>query len=453
MCEITKNFRIILIFCLSLQTSALCADFAGGKGEPNDPYQIATAEQLISIGLDYTLLEKHYALIEDIDLDPNLPGGRVFTDALIAQDEEESGHGGSTFRGILDGQGHTIANLHIEGQHEYDAGLFGILSGMVKDLHLTDVVVSGAPCGAIAGHLKGRILRCTVTGHVSGSEKVGGFVGSNSRGSLVKCEAKVQVIGGLNIGGFVGSNSGGSLVECRADVQVTGSDNVGGMVGGGSAHTLMRCAVEAEVNGQQDVGGLVGGGHDGIIIECCAIGTVVGDNKIGGLMGNSGRTMILNSSANCQVTAKQIGGGLIGSTVWSGLALSNCHAQGSITGSIIGGLAGQARHNQIMNCYAACELIGLEFDCNEPVIGGLFGDTLIPAWAPKTIACFWDVELSGFDVSTGSDTLERGMGLTTEQMWDEEVFRNAGWDFDHVWKISEGEYPKLQWEEVSELEN
>ena len=59
------------------------ADFAGGTGEPNDPYQIATAEQLISIGSDPNLLDKHFVLINDIDLDPNLPGGQVFPRAVI----------------------------------------------------------------------------------------------------------------------------------------------------------------------------------------------------------------------------------------------------------------------------------------------------------------------------------------------------------------------------------
>ena len=51
-----------------------CADalfgveFAGGTGEPNDPYQIATAEQLIGFGADGDLLDKHFVLIADIDL-------------------------------------------------------------------------------------------------------------------------------------------------------------------------------------------------------------------------------------------------------------------------------------------------------------------------------------------------------------------------------------------------
>jgi len=54
-------------------------NYAGGTGEPNNPYQIATGEQLISIGSDPNLLDRHFVLLDDIDLDPSLPGGRIFS--------------------------------------------------------------------------------------------------------------------------------------------------------------------------------------------------------------------------------------------------------------------------------------------------------------------------------------------------------------------------------------
>ena len=69
---------------------AMAVPFAGGTGEPNDPYQIATVQQLIGIGQDPNLLSRHFVLVADIDLDPNLPGGRVFDDALIAPDDNNS---------------------------------------------------------------------------------------------------------------------------------------------------------------------------------------------------------------------------------------------------------------------------------------------------------------------------------------------------------------------------
>ena len=89
----TKTYRLLAgtVVLLSFWAGLLPAQpyhFAGGTGEPNDPYQIATAEQLISIGSDPNLLDKHFILLNDIDLDPNLPGGRVFTQAVIAPSED-----------------------------------------------------------------------------------------------------------------------------------------------------------------------------------------------------------------------------------------------------------------------------------------------------------------------------------------------------------------------------
>jgi hypothetical protein len=408
---------IVIMSYLILQSSALSAEFAGGTGEPNDPYQIATAEQLIAIGSDRDLLEKSFVLIADIDLDPNLPDGRVFTDALIAQDDSNSvsAHKGAFFHGILNGQGHTIANLHIEGQHGYDAGLFGVLDGLVKDLHFTDVVVSGTPCGAIAGMNGGMILRCSVTGYVSGVRDVGGLAGF----------------------------SDGSLVECRGEVQVTGGEGIGGMVGRGG--TLMRCEVQANVSGQQNVGGLIGScsGLGSQINECSMTGTVIGNDNVGGLIGDSSDAIILRSSAICEINAEQTAGGLVGH---EGLLLMDCYFRGSIAGSTVGGLVGKSSLflTHTINCYAACEILPLEADGIDSLVGGIFG---YKSRTPATIACFWDAELSGVTASTGSDSpLELGKGLTTEQMMDEDLLRNAGWDFSYVWMIPEGEYPKLRWE-------
>lgn len=174
MCKIPKKSGIISMLCLIFQSSAISAEFAGDTGEPNDPYQIATAEQLISTGSDSSLLEKSFVLVADIDLDPNLPSSRIFKDALITQDADNdvSSHSGPSFEGIFDGNGHTIANLHINGEYGYDAGLFGKLSGLVKDLHLIDVVVSGSPCDVIVGlNLRSTIFRCRVTGQISGGRK------------------------------------------------------------------------------------------------------------------------------------------------------------------------------------------------------------------------------------------------------------------------------------------
>src|SRR3972149_11712621 len=86
-----------------LGTSAMGYEFADGTGEPNHPYQISTAEQLTSIGSDTNLLNKHFVLVADIDLDPNLPGGKAFTQAVIAP-------GNLPFTGSFNGREHVIQN-------------------------------------------------------------------------------------------------------------------------------------------------------------------------------------------------------------------------------------------------------------------------------------------------------------------------------------------------------
>ncbi len=344
------NRGAFLILYLLLQSSTMAADFAAGTGEPNDPYQIATPEQLLAIGSDLNLLDKNFVLVADIDLDPNLPGGRVFTDALIARDTEDnaSGHSGESFEGVLDGQGYTIANMHIVGVHGYDAGLFGQLSGLVKELRLSDVVVSGSPCGGIAGlNLGGMILRCEVGGRLSGDQ---------------------------DVGGLVGASWDGSLVECQARVQVTGGESIGGMVGGGPGGTMVRCRVQAEVYGEKYVGGLVGKSK-GPIIECDAKGIVFGISNVGGLVGRSSDTLILRSSADCDVTGQRDVGGLLGNarSVFGPPLIADSYARGSVAGSVVGGLVGQASNKQFLNCYAACEVIALPVEDEESWAGGLFG--------------------------------------------------------------------------------
>ena len=99
----------LLIWCVwAGSNSVIAGSFAGGTGQVGDPCQIATAEQLISIKSDPNLLDKHFILMADIDLNPDLPGGRVFDEALIGHTEAYA------FRGSFDGNGHVIRNMNIQ---------------------------------------------------------------------------------------------------------------------------------------------------------------------------------------------------------------------------------------------------------------------------------------------------------------------------------------------------
>jgi len=202
---------LITIFSLSLPAYA---KYSGGTGEPNDPYQIATAADLITLGETSEDYEKHFILTADIDLDPNLPGGRVFDRAVIAPDTNDLDYEfqGITFTGVFNGNSHIISHLVIRGGSYL--GLFGQLAAGadVRALGVIAVNVGGADnyVGALAArNVRGMVTHCFSTGLVSGIWNVGGLMGCNNFGAVTQCCSTCSVSGtGWAIGGLVGSNIG-----------------------------------------------------------------------------------------------------------------------------------------------------------------------------------------------------------------------------------------------------
>ncbi len=161
----TINFlKPLAVFVVLLGTLArAAAQYSGGTGEPNDPYQIATAADLILLGDSPEDYDKHFILTADIDLDPNLPGRRVFDKAVVAPETSrmEGWSERTPFTGIFDGNGHTISNLTCRSvrQMETHMGLFGWVNdpnAAIINLGLIDphVYTDGIPCtGSLVGFL------------------------------------------------------------------------------------------------------------------------------------------------------------------------------------------------------------------------------------------------------------------------------------------------------------
>ena len=100
--------------------------YGGGTGEPDNPYQLHTAQQLISIAYYPEDFDKHFILTDDIDL------GTMDPNEIIPIGTRASGF---TFSGSLAGNWHTISNLtcHEDGQ-DY-LGLFGVI-GQIGRAHV-----------------------------------------------------------------------------------------------------------------------------------------------------------------------------------------------------------------------------------------------------------------------------------------------------------------------------
>ena len=264
--------------------------YSGGTGEPNDPYQIATAADLIALGETPEDYDKHFILTADIDLDPNLPGRKVFDKAVIAPDtnDKEDWFQGTPFTGVFDGKGHMISHLTIIGGG--NLGLFGQLTvgADVKDLVVVDVNITGSgECvGGLAGSNRGSILASYSTGTVSGNSWVGGLVGENYFGTVIQCRSTGEVNGADCVGGLVGWNSSWDepISNCYSNASVSGGDHVGGLVGVNCYCTVIRCYSTGDVSGNDWVGGLMAVNNEGSVFECYSTGRVSGNDWVGGLV-------------------------------------------------------------------------------------------------------------------------------------------------------------------------
>ncbi|MFC1794744.1 GLUG motif-containing protein, partial [Planctomycetota bacterium] len=241
---------IIVFVCLFADTS-LGFEFAGGTGEPNDPYKIETATQLISIGLDPNMLSRHFILIEDINL-VNLPDRNRFYDAVIPGQvtwEYISGLparpvANNVFSGSFNGSGHIIRNMRITSDGIDGIGLFGALDqgAVVMNLGIEGINIhsTGSCIGSLVGYNMGTIVSCYSKGaKVRGDKYVGGLVGYNS-GNLVNCYSNYsngeEVQGNRYVGGLVGNNNGSisNSYAVGAAIREEVSRSASGLVGGNS---------------------------------------------------------------------------------------------------------------------------------------------------------------------------------------------------------------------------
>jgi hypothetical protein len=266
-----------------------------GAGTSELPYQIDTVEQLILTGKASILWDSDFVLGTDINLDPNfvdtnfiyanfvepnLANGLVFGQAIIP-----------FFRGVFDGNDHTISNLIIEGGSLL--GVFGRLESeeaLVKNLAIEDVNIigSGRYIGSLMGYNNGsNVTMCSSNGIISGYAWVGGLTGYNSEGSVMQCCSAGAVGASLAVGGLIGENFEGSVTQCFSTSDVSGIYDTGGLVGCSWEAGLTQSYSTGAVSGSIYVGGLVGENIKGIVSQCYSTGYVTGNYDTGGLIGSN----------------------------------------------------------------------------------------------------------------------------------------------------------------------
>jgi hypothetical protein len=287
-----------------------------GTGTAEDPYRIATPEDLGSI--DRYNGAGHYRLFANLDL-----SGITWTRAPIL-----------AFAGVFEGGGFAISNLTIAGGNRL--GLFGSLGSqaVVKAVSIPNARIVGRDgawyVGALAGLSSAKITGCHVTGQISIGAKgraAGGLVGEIHEGEITACSSACTISAGPqanSIGGIAGFSLSGRVLRCCATGDVSGAEenhSVGGLLGEAHFWTVISdcyatgsVSTGAKSSGLAGLVGVVSEGDlfptDGKIMNCYAAGAVKageGAADVGGLLGREAKVQPL--TRDCYFLRTSDGGG------------------------------------------------------------------------------------------------------------------------------------------------
>lgn len=185
-----------------------------GSGAGNDPFLIATTDDLIQLsnrvnaGEDYE--GRYFLLVNDLVFDGT------------ANNFTAIGNNDHRFNGTFDGNHHSISGININ-KSQYFQGLFGVVgeNGTVKGVTLQDCAIKGnAYSGSVVGSNLGTVERCLVFGSTVQGTESGGVVGYTN--------------GNLRFNYYTGNNATGIGFDNH-------NSNVDNILGGNKGYTI-SCA-------------------------------------------------------------------------------------------------------------------------------------------------------------------------------------------------------------------
>ncbi|WP_460490181.1 BspA family leucine-rich repeat surface protein, partial [Belliella aquatica] len=418
----------LLTFLMVNSLNAQSSEAPLGKGTAEEPYLIATLENLFWITESIDRLDDHYLQVNDIDaLEVKdwtwAPSGSINQvgrgwNPIGFDVSKLPNYLSNAFNGVYDGNGKTISNINsIWQDSKVGTGLFSKIgeSGIVKNLTISNLDINGGfATGGLCGDNFGEILNVKVSGKITGNPlgkdingfiNVGGLVGRNFSGLIKNSNASIEVSGGgLSIGGLVGVNRPlGTIENSYSRGTVTSfinqnSNRIGGLVGSNSGviKTSFSTVTVENVSSINEVGGFVGR-NAGHIFNSFSTGKVSGGNYIGGFVG----FFEFEVASNLE---PQIG---------------YSYALGSVTGlNDIGGFLGGGTGNkgQIRFNYSIGSVSG-----SGANIGGFAGSAAIGAAGRN----YWNSTISN------QSTSAFGQPLTETQMRNSSNFLD--WDFSATW--------------------
>lgn len=419
--------------------------FENGDGTVENPYQIQTVGGLKQIR---TAPEAHYAVVNDIDADGYALEPLNFD-----------------FNGSLDGRGHVISNLTLNG--------YALIPSMSRDpqapedspnarllnLNFLNPVFNAThdDQGLLLGHMTGGLVENVRVygGKVSSDKSVAGLVGQSSLyGQIRDCSFQGEISSPDNsVGGIViNTMTSASVRACAFKGSITGGQYVGGIaaITYANAGQTADCHVNAAIKGKNTIGGIVGNSARALIKNCHVQGTLEatqaptwgGGPKLGGIVGQLDR-----SYGN---PGEETGEG---DTEEPEAVIQGCYV--NLTSMTFSGTAEDeeyAGQNDTMHRIVGWTSINDEpdlIDYDEETWEPIYGDP-----APAETALTDNYAVASLPAATedfdNSTTSVEGKSVAADET-GMEFFRNLGWlygyDFENPWNMTGDQFnPALYFE-------
>ena len=409
--------------------------FSGGRGTPDNPWLIATREDLDSVSRfcnagTASFLTDAYVQTADLDF----AGGRLETIGnCVAR----------YFKGRYDGGGHSISHVSFFTTYS-DAGGTGLFGYTSEGADIRNIVLKEARNEAAYGNSAAFVARmdggcisaCRAEASVqviqtsANGHNTGGIVGYARNASRVSsCIFEGSIVGECHrIGGVAGAIGGTAVIEnCTFKGSISSQEGclVGGIAGWVTAGSIVSSTSEGcSIEAKDTLGGIAGLVSGGSVVNSRSRGiTLKGNKYIGGIAGYlkaygisgcrvDGNTGIDSYSGECGGIAGYVWGtgvsdchfdqgvitgggrgrhkfgGIAGTVYGSAAAVTGCSCSGTMNTSagILGGIAGLVSNNSIVSSCTVTASAGItSVDFN--IVGGVAGQVESGGMVNKCWCC------------------------------------------------------------------
>ena len=349
----TKIVTVAFILIISTVSNfSLLAQFGGGNGTENNPYQIKTRQHLEELAdsvenspsnnsaTHYNWSRNKYFIVT-----------QNITDTVRTVIGKNNTNAYKYFQGNFDGGGHKIILGIIYMQ--ISVGLFG---NIYNETNKADTI---------------SISNVITEGYVKGNERVGGIVGSEN-GSFIKiincinnCDVTSFSDNSLYVGGIAGAIANNCNIEnCINNGKISGYTLTSG-IGAIYSSTVENCINNGVIEGIREysnyVGGIASEVYNSKVISCLNIGTIKGNDYVGGISASTSvRIEILNCKNHGLVVGNDAVGGILGRLGMGTVA--NCINGNVVEGKTknVGCIVGEKAGGTVINNHYDMQMCGEE---------------------------------------------------------------------------------------------